>query len=172
MSLNRRKILSMIAGSTVALGAAAGSSVIATSGAAGTTPWSQSRVADIAQAAAARDGDATPALIQDASTTREMANAIAGGDVVPGTRPSYLIAIRGHFTVATDAPPLPPMALNSPTTATQTETYSVMTLVVDAGTGQVTDFGLSNTYPDIGRLGVVRTDYTTAGRVGLSSRAR
>jgi hypothetical protein len=38
----------------------------------------------------------------------------------------------------------------------------VMTLVVDATTGQVTDSGLSNTYPDLARLGGVRTDYARA----------
>jgi hypothetical protein len=35
----------------------------------------------------------------------------------------------------------------------------VITLVLDAKTGQVEDFGASNDYPDIAKLGPVTTDY-------------
>jgi hypothetical protein len=81
--------------------------------------------------------------------TRFDAVRISSSDLVFEWNWSYLIAIRGDFTTATGVP-LPPGA--KPPTGT------VVTLVVDARTGQVTDSGLSDRYPPLGELGPVTTD--------------
>jgi hypothetical protein len=109
----------------------------------------ESRILRLAKRAAAEDGDASPSLIQHAEGTRFLAVLIgAGGDLVFAWNWSDLIAVRGHFTI-NDAPG-PPGA--KPITGT------VMTLVVDARTGQATDFGLGNRYPRLARLGPITTD--------------
>jgi hypothetical protein len=41
-----------------------------------------------------------------------------------------------------------------------------MTLVVDASTGQVTDYGLTNDKPNLAALGPVTTDATTSATSG------
>lgn len=99
--------------------------------------------------AAAGDGDPHPTLIQHAEGTRFAANLLAGGDLVFDWHWAYLIAIRGHFKLRDfHGPPgaKPPQG-------------TVITLVVDARTGQGEDFGVSNQYPDIAKLGPVTTDY-------------
>ncbi len=113
---------------------------------------SERQILGIAKAAAARAGDPTPTLIQHSEGTRAQANRPTCGCVVSGNRTSYLIAIRGHF-VLNDVS-RPPGA-SSPS-------GSVLTLVVDAFTGQTTDLGVSNRYPDLAALGPVRTDLGTA----------
>lgn len=113
---------------------------------------SAAQVLDVAQAAAAQAGDPSPSSIeQSALTTRAEANSVASGEIVPGTNGSYLIAERGQFK-ATNAPipsgaPIPQ--------------GSVLTLVVDATTGEVTDSGISDNYPDMSSLGGV-TDLVAA----------
>ncbi len=109
---------------------------------------SESRLLAIAQGAAAEGGDANPSLIQHAAGRRFEANLIAGGDEVFEWNWSYLIAIRGHFSFS-DAPR--PAGAPPPS-------GSVITLVLDAASGEVADTGVSNTYPDLARLGPVRTD--------------
>jgi hypothetical protein len=110
------------------------------------------QIIQVAMAAANGAGDPDPTLIQHSEGTREKANLIDSGDIVPGQRWSYLIAERGHF-VFNDAP-TPPGA--------PAPRGSVLTLVVDAATHQVTDTGLSNRYPDLAKLGPVTTDLRLA----------
>ncbi len=92
----------------------------------------EGQILRIALTAAGRSGDPKPTLIQH---TR-------------GNQASYLIAERGHFTAYMASPP-PGAPL---------PTGSVLTLVVDAFTGDVTDYGVSNRYPDLVVLGPVTTD--------------
>lgn len=102
----------------------------------------------IALEVAATDGDRRPSLIQHAEATRYRANLIAGGDIVPGKTWCYLIAERGHFIAKNASYPPgghPPKG-------------TVITLVVDARTGGVLDFGLSDRYPKLRKLGTVHTD--------------
>jgi hypothetical protein len=106
------------------------------------------QIIQIAMAAAKRAGESEPTLIQHSDGTRERSNLIDSGDVVPGQRWSYLIAERGRF-VFKDAP-TPPGA--------PAPSGSVLTLVVDVATRQVTDSGLSNRYPELAKLGPVTTD--------------
>jgi hypothetical protein len=126
--------------------------VVAVNGALASQPsahLSESRILNIALAAAAQAGDPQPALVQHAAGTRRQANLVDSGDIVPGNQPSYLIAMRGHF-VFEDAPTPPGAAAPH---------GSVMTIVVDALNGAGTDSGVSNRYPDLRRLGPVTTDY-------------
>jgi hypothetical protein len=108
----------------------------------------ESRLLAIAEAAATNGGDAHPTLIQHAAGRRYEANLVAGGGEVFEWSWCYLIAIRGHFTFANA--PVPPGA--------KAPSGSVLTLVLDAATGEGLDFGVSNRYPDLARLGPVTTD--------------
>jgi hypothetical protein len=111
-----------------------------------------------------------PTLIQHAEGTRFEANVLAGGDQIPDWHWAYLIAIKGHFKFNPEGsggtyPPDRGEGL-SPDTAgkqTATHTYTVITLVLDARTGRTEDFGISNGYPDIAKLGPVTTDYRRQG---------
>jgi hypothetical protein len=102
----------------------------------------------IARTAAANAGDRNPILIQHSQGTREKANLVDSGDIVPGRQWSYLIAERGHFAFKDATRPA----------GARAPTGSVLTLVVNASTSQITDSGLSNRYPDLAKLGAVRTD--------------
>jgi hypothetical protein len=98
---------------------------------------------------AAQDGDPHPTLVQHAEGTRFEANLLAGGDLVFDWQWAYLIAIRGHFKLRDfHGPPgaKPPHG-------------TVITLVVNPKPKQGGDFGISNDYPDIAKLGPVTTDY-------------
>lgn len=108
----------------------------------------------IALAAAAGAGDSTPRLIQHSAGTRYQANLIDSGDLVPGRRWSYLIAERGHFVFENASRPQGAPAPRG----------TVITLMVDAATGETTDTGISNRYPHLRSLGPVRTDLRRASR--------
>jgi hypothetical protein len=106
------------------------------------------RILRIAMAAAKRGGDPHPSLIQHAAGTHFKAVLIGQGDLVFEWNWSYLIAVRGHFSYNDLGPP----------GSSSTVHGTVITLVVDAATGQVTDTGVSNRYPPLARLGKVTTD--------------
>jgi hypothetical protein len=110
---------------------------------------SEHRILRIARRAATASSEPSPWLIQHAQGPHNKANRVADGSGVPGCRWSYLIAERGHFVVRdAHGPPgsKPPRG-------------KVMTLVVDAATARVTDFGVSSHYPHLARLGPVTTDF-------------
>lgn len=109
---------------------------------------SEARIRKIAERAATDSGDPNPTLIQHSEGTRFAANLVASGDLVFGWAWSYLIAVRGHFVLngATGPPGAPPPR------------DTVITLVVNASTGQATDSGVSDRYPDLAKLGPVITD--------------
>jgi hypothetical protein len=109
---------------------------------------SERRILGMAERAAGGAGDRKPTLIQHAAGTRFDAVRISSGDLVFEWNWSYLIAIRGHFT-AFDAS-YPP--------GSKPPTGTVLTLVVDARTGRVSDGGLGNRYPPLAELGPVTTD--------------
>jgi hypothetical protein len=113
---------------------------------------SERRLLRIATSAAARAGDSHPAMIQHSEGTRHDANLVDSGEGVPGREWSYLIAARGHF-VARNFEGVPGSAVPR---------GSVLTLVVSASSGEVTDDGLSDRYPDLARLGPVHTDLRRA----------
>lgn len=109
---------------------------------------SEKRILRIAMAAAKHAQDPLPRLIQHAAGTHFKAVLIGQGDLVFEWNWSYLIAVRGHFIYSNVGPP----------GSSSTVHGTVITLVVDAGTGQITDAGLSNRYPLLARLGKVTTD--------------
>ena len=109
---------------------------------------SEHQIMKIALRAAAADGDPKPSLIQHVTGTRYRANLVAGGDIVPGSAWCYLVAERGRFIAKGASYPAgghPPKG-------------SVITLVVNARTGGVLDFGISDRYPQLRKLGAVHTD--------------
>jgi hypothetical protein len=106
------------------------------------------QILSMAEDAARRSGDPKPTLIQHVIGTRFDAVRISSGDVVFEWNWSYLIAIRGRFTATYASYP----AGAKPPTGT------VMTLVVDARTGHVTDSGVGNRYPALATLGPITTD--------------
>lgn len=147
--VSRRIVL--IITSVGAVGAAAAIALAAAStSAAGSTPGklSESRIVSIAISAAAAAGEPTPTSIRHAEGTRAHANLVASGEVVPGSRDSFLIVVTGKF-VARNAP-VPPGA--------PAPIGSVLTLVVDASTGEQTDFGIQDNVPNLAALGPVSTD--------------
>lgn len=109
---------------------------------------SEQRIVALAEREASESGDSKPTLIQHAAGTHFEAVLVSSGDLVFAWNWSYLIAIRGHFVwTSASVPPgaKPPKG-------------RVITLVVDARTGQVTDGGIGNRYPQLAKLGPVTTD--------------
>jgi hypothetical protein len=116
------------------------------------SPVSVSQIKSIALDIAKANGDAQPSSIEmSAQTTREQANWVSSRDDIPaksgGTDISYLVVEHGHFAVA-NSEGLP----GSPT-----PTGTVLTLVINARTGHVTDFGVQNTTPHLASLGAIRS---------------
>lgn len=121
----------------------------------------EDEILEIAVGLAADRGDLSPVLVQHTRCTRAEANQLVSGSIVPGDRESYLIAIRGSFTVRQRRRPFVPEVQEPVET---TSTYSVMTLIVDVATGEPTDSGMSNEYPDLALVGSVVTDHPRQGR--------
>lgn len=142
-------IAAVVAGATgvLALSAEAG---------AGDGRLSDQHVAGIAMRASARAGDRHPRLIQHVYSNRHHANLIDSGSGINSRERVFLIAIRGRFPFNVSGPPIPPGVKPPPDTGPTT--VSVHTLIIDAHTGQVTDSGLSNHYPNLKKLGHVVTD--------------
>ena len=109
---------------------------------------SDHRLKRIALKASTQAGDPNPSLIQHVPGRREEANKVASGGIVPGTAWCYLIAVRGKFVLNNVSRPL----------GAKAPTGTVMTLVVNARTGATMDFGVSDRYPDLSKLGPVTTD--------------
>jgi hypothetical protein len=109
---------------------------------------SEKRILRLAMTAAKRGGDSRPNVIQHAAGTRFNAVLIGQGDLVFDWNWSYLIAVRGHFSYSGLGPPGSSSTIHG----------TVITLIVDAATRQVTDSGISNRYPPLARLGTVTTD--------------
>jgi hypothetical protein len=110
---------------------------------------SERQILRIAFRAAAANDDPRPTLIQHSEGTRCDANRVASGGCVGGSNWSYLIAERGHF-IAKFA--LTPAGAPVPR-------GTVITLVVDAASGRVTDGGISYRYPPLAQLSRVSTDF-------------
>lgn len=149
--MNRIGFLGVSAGLIIAAATTAIVLAIPHSQAAPATPGvlSSAQLRAIAQAWSVTTGDQTPTQIQHVRTTsRQAAVKADSGDLVPGTHPSYVIVVRGHFTAAGL-----PHPRGEPVPA-----GTVLTLVVDATSGHVTDWGLVNRVPNIAKLGAVHTD--------------
>jgi hypothetical protein len=145
----RRSFTVVLAAGVVAGGALAAAWTASSSASTSGKPHlTERRILEIALKAAAGAGDPAPTLIQHSAGTRYRANLVDSGDVVVGSQWSYLIAERGHFIL--NGAPIPPGA--------RAPKGTVLTLIVNARTGEVTDSGLSDRYPHLARLGPVHTD--------------
>lgn len=107
---------------------------------------SESQIQAIALSFAAGFGDATPTSIEYAEGPRNEAVLLDAQDVVPDARDAFLIVIQGSF--------VDDNALQPPG-ASASITGSVLTLVVDAQTGQLTDLGIEDNAPELSSLGPV-----------------
>jgi len=106
-------------------------------------------LASIATTMAAGAGESLPSDVQSFETTHGPAvRQATGGDTVqPAGEDVSLIRMHGQFTA--DGAPRPPGA--------PAPTGTVMTVVVDATTGKVTDSSLGDTQPDLAPLGTATT---------------
>lgn len=109
----------------------------------------EQQILRIALRAAARQGDPRPTLIQHSEGTRCAANRIMSGACFGGSAWSYLIAERGHFIGYGATVPA----------GASLPRGTVITLIVNATTGQGTDGGISYRYPPLAQLGPVTTDF-------------
>lgn len=117
---------------------------------------SASDVTSVALQEATDNGDGAPSLIEHVEATRAAANSAVGDAIIPasqgGGNDSFLVIVHGHFTVSH----------SQGISGSSAPTGSVMTLVVDANSGQVTDFGVSNDDPNVSGLGAATVDRATA----------
>jgi hypothetical protein len=113
-----------------------------------------SRLTMLASRAAKANGDADPEWMTAVLTTHAKAlTSATPGDIVPGSGEArvYLVTMRGRFTAYESSPP--------PGAALPTGTY--LSLVVDAGTFRVLDFGLSPTPPPVSPASLGPVTYLT-----------
>lgn len=158
----RRRLLRGLLIAAALLGAAAGT---VTSSLAGTrTPMhlTELQIVRMALQAAARSGDPRPALIQHTEGTQRDANRITAGAYIGASAQSYLIAARGHFIGYGASVPF----------GASLPRGTVITLIVNAATGRVTDGGISYRYPPLGELGPVTTDFRSYSACPSADRHR
>jgi hypothetical protein len=109
----------------------------------------EDQISQIARGAAdGIGGDSAPTLIEHVEGLREQTVFSLSGDTVPSSSDVFAIVMRGHF-VASGAPTPPDVPA---------PTGSVMVLIIDATTGQVTDLGIQDQVPDLATLGPVTSD--------------
>jgi len=112
------------------------------------------RLTAIASRAATGDGDAAPLQMTAVLTTHAKAlTSATPGDIVPGADgvPVYLVTMRGHFTATAASRP--------PGAAAPVGRY--LSIVVDAGTFQVLDSGLSPGPPPVSPASLGPETYLT-----------
>jgi hypothetical protein len=111
-------------------------------------PVTPTELGALVRSIAAGLGDGVPTAIEQSEGTRADAVLVSSGEVVSGSDASYLVVAQGDFVdTAAHRPPGAPAPSGS-----------VLTLVVDASTGQVTDLGIQDDVPDLATLGKVTTD--------------
>src|SRR5262245_31555624 len=97
---------------------------------------------EMALRVAADTGDPHPTSGRVWASTRGPANMLVAGDRVDTDQPTYVLVVEGEF-VAANAPR--PRGAPAPT-------GTVLTFVVDPSTGEVLDFGVRNSTPDLTAL--------------------
>lgn len=109
------------------------------------------RVRGFAARAAHAGGDDNPSALHWVRTTRAAANRELAGAVADdsdSSRDVFVIQQHGHFTARYASVP----------DGSALPTGSVMTLVVDSTSGNLTDYGLSSNDKDLSSLGDVHDD--------------
>jgi hypothetical protein len=98
---------------------------------------------EVAARVASLNGDAHPTKAIAVPSTRKAANALDSGAEVDTDQLSYLIVLHGNFVGrVAHVPRGAPLPRGS-----------VLTIIVDADTGLVTDWGISDRTPDTSSLG-------------------
>lgn len=110
---------------------------------------SSSQIKSIAMGFSAGFGDPNPGLIEHVESSRSEAVLASSGDSVSDNREVFLIVAKGNFV--DDNAPRPPGA--------PAPSGSVLTLTVDAQSGELTDFGIQQSVPDLASLGPVTVDH-------------
>lgn len=106
------------------------------------------QVSEIAGEFAAGMGDPNPTSIEHVESTRQQGVFALSGDTVSTNPDVYAIVMRGQF-----------VANNAPRASEATAPSGpVLTLVINATTGALTDFGVQNQVPDLSSLGPVTVD--------------
>jgi hypothetical protein len=99
----------------------------------------------LARTMAASNDDSGVTAGEAVLTTRQAAVTATSGDLVNSDEPSYLVQLQGHFT-ALDASVPPGGSL---------PTGTFLTFIVDASSGHVTVWGVSNRKANLSALGSV-----------------
>jgi hypothetical protein len=94
-------------------------------------------------------GDRHPTLIQDVEGPHLELDLLSSEDLVFDWRWAYLIAVHGQFR----------LRAGDRASRGSRPHASVITIILAAKTGAIEDFGISDRYPDLGKVGLVRTDY-------------
>lgn len=106
-------------------------------------------LAGIGRHAASRTHESKPSSIRMAKSTRHQALSLLGGDKVNGNQAVYAVQLKGTFSSFRRAPQHKKGRIPAGNT---------LTVLVDAATGQVTDWSITNTSADtLTRLGPVTT---------------
>ncbi len=119
-------------------------STTSSSSSASSTPLTEGQITQIAQKWAAQMGDSTPSSIKHVESPREQAVFALSDDDVPFTQNVDAIVMTGQFV--DNYAPLPYGAV--------APSGSVLEIIIDATTGQLTDLGLTNQAPDLASLGL------------------
>lgn len=160
--LHGRKGVLIVASATAAVAGSVGFALTASaaapqsphsaaSAAVASGPFAAKDAPGLAKRVAAHFGGGVPGTVQYTTGTREALNLAMSGDDIPDQTPSYLIVMRGKFSSG------PPTYPGEPASAQHPDNWSVEMLVVDAATGQVTDSGGSDAYPNLASLAPVHT---------------
>jgi hypothetical protein len=132
------------------------------SSASGREKLSDAAIREIGIAWSRQDGEVAPRSMKHVESTRATAVlAMSRGDVVPEVNEVFLIEMEGDF-VDEHAPRPPGMPAPA---------GSVLTVIVDAYTGQTTDIGISDRKTDLATLGPVTTHLTPEPPAGADPNA-
>ena len=110
-----------------------------------------------------RMGTPMPSSAVWVASRRERAVEVTSGESVNSNQPVYVVVITGHFTARDVSVP----------EGAKFPTGTVATFIIDRATGTGLDFGLTNTRPNLGRLGRVHNllpwlrSLTTASKVAV-----
>ena len=160
--MRRHKVfLAMSAASTVALlvasiafastttGATGATGTTGTTGATGATGQSvlsETQIEQLAVAFATANGDPDPTSMEYVEGSRQqLVLALSRGTVsVPYTEDVFAVVMQGNFVANVSGPGAPPSG-------------SALTMVIDATTGQLVNFGIQKSVPALTGLGTVTT---------------
>jgi hypothetical protein len=111
------------------------------------SPATVDSVLDVARLLAEQNGDANPTGISYVKTTRQQATSLVGTDQVDTDQDAYLVQLHGNFVG--HAAKTPPGGAKP--------TGTVLTASVDAATGELLDWSLTDSAAELNKLGPATT---------------